>query len=232
MVGCITRHAVWRRKEALGLISARLIAIWQHFPQIDYDQLILSTADSALLSHVAACCSLTGRRCQTIVSIWFWSRPRLSSLCSGTGLGSGSSPRSWRTPAPAGLYRQSTCRGNQSHAGTSVLKKIFARNEERRKCWWRLLTCRRYPAGWPAARWPALWRCPTSSRAAAPPPGISCSWVLRPGGWRRADPPLLTFGRECGGGSRPQRKYPAGDTNRTCVNEWSRSLFSPILCSP
>lgn len=180
MVGCITCHAVWRRKEALGLISAGLIAIWQHFPQIDYDHLILSTADKTPLSHVAACWSLTGRRRQTIVFIWFWSRPRLSSPCSGTGLGSGSSPRSWRTPAPEGLYRRSTCRGSQSHEDASVPKIIDPRNEGRWRSEWRLLTCRRCPAGWPAAQWPAPWRCPTSSRAAAPPPGISCSCLLQP----------------------------------------------------
>lgn len=78
-------------------------------------------------------------------------------------------------------------------------------------------TCRRSPAGWPAARWPAPWRYSTSSHIEALPPDISCSCCLQPEEWRPADPPRWWFGTECGGAPRPPRRYPV-DGYRRCKN--------------
>ena len=71
-----------------------------------------------------------------------------------------------------------------------------------------LLTCRLSPAGWPAAQWPAPWRCSTSSQREGLPPGISCFCFFQPEEWRPVDPPRWWFGTECGGAPHPQRKCP------------------------
>lgn len=97
-------------------------------------------------------------------------------------------------------------------------------------------TCRRSPAGWPAARWPAPWRYSTSSHIEALPPDISCSCCLQPEEWRPADLPRWWFGTECGGAPHPPRRYPV-DGYRIRKNligceyhkDWVISSLLPIL---